>query len=208
MGGNRFPRRERVRGSSHRAELARRRGLRLAITGVVAGACLALAGPAAAETLIDAYDHASGPSTPTYYHPGGESTPTYSLAQETWDTLNRDSSGLRQDAITDEERAKAAEEVSRDDGCFKAALWGIVFDAGWDLINGYSFNIGSELDASSSRALACLIHQAGLPPVTAANLTDYFMESFKNRALDVLHAAPTTNAFIDWVAVTAWYSIP
>ena len=208
MNGNHSSGRARKGASSCRSDRGRRRRLRIVLAGVIACAGLALAGPASAETVIEAYDHASGPSSPTYYHRAGESTPTYRLAQDTWDTLNRESSSLAQDVTADEERAQAAEEAYRDDSCFKGALWGIVFDAGWDLINGYSFDLGAELDATSKRATACLIHQAGLPPVTAPTLTDYFMESFKNRALEVLHTAPSTSAFIDWVAATAWYSIP
>jgi hypothetical protein len=83
----------------------------------------------------------------------------------------------------------------------------MVFDAGWDAANGDSFNIGNELNATTNRLVGCLTERVGLPGITARSLSDYLMASFESRALEAMQLDPTTKAFIDWVAVTAWYSI-
>jgi hypothetical protein len=183
-----------------------RRALRLALAGVVAVAPFAMAAAAYGADLVDVYEQASGTSRPTYDR-SAERSPTYEVAQSTRETLNQSSDDLATDAAVDEQDVGATGDESDEDDCFKRALWGMVFDAGWDAVNGYSFNIGAELTATANRLTGCLTERVGLPDVTAANLSDYLMESFKSRALEALKADPTTKAFIDWVAVTAWYSI-
>lgn len=183
-----------------------RRALRLSVIAVVAGAMCVLAGNAYGIDLVDAYQHASGTAMPTYDRSGG-STPTYEVAQSTWDSLNRTSEDLSNDVASDETSAKATSDESDEDDCVKAALWGMVFDAGWDDANSYSFNLGAELNATITRLTGCLMTRAGLPNATATNLSDFLIDSFKTRALEALHTDPTTKAFIDWIAVTAWYSI-
>jgi hypothetical protein len=183
------------------------RAVRFALVTVVAVATLVLSGAAYGADLVDAYEHASGPSRPTYDR-SADRTPTYTVDQSTWDTLDQSSEDLASDTGHDEQEAGATSDESDENTCFRDSLWGIVFDAGWDALNGYSFNIGAELSATANRLINCLTYQVGLPTVTATNLSDYLMESFKNQALEALNADPTTKTFLDWVAVTAWYSVP
>lgn len=184
----------------------KRLSLSFSVVCVVALAFLGLAGSAFGADLARVYDQATGTRQPTYDRTA-ESTPTYNVDDSTWQSLNRESSDLASDTTIDAEEANAAAEEVDVNECFKAGLWGMVFDAGWDAVNGYSFDIGNELSTMSTRLVGCLTEKAGLPNVTASRLSDFLMESFKSRALAALQVDPNTKAFLDWVAVTAWYSI-
>lgn len=148
--------------------------LRVGLVLAVACAAVWSAAPASAITLGDAFDHAYGSPDPTYT---ARHTPTYDASTHlgTWEQLNNDSRSLASDIATVvEDRQVTAEDRNAHldvQNCFKAALWDIVFDAGWDDANGYRFDISAELSATTNRTQSCIADRLGIGWATSAPIT-------------------------------------
>ena len=107
-----------------------------------------------------------------------------------------------------EPKADEQQERNELDDCFKGALFSILLDAIWDSANNRSVNLLSELTATSNRAASCIADHFHVGYLTAASISDWMLESVVHNGVDVLAHDPYVSAFIDWTAVTAWYSIP
>jgi hypothetical protein len=125
------------------------------------------------------------------------------------DALNTDA-----DAAGTEIRDKAAALAPGDDAaqealrrCIQNALWDMLFDAGWDTANGASFDLGSEVNMTASRAAGCMADYFHVGPLAADAAADWMMESVINHGADVLARDPSAAAFVNWAVVMAWYSI-
>jgi hypothetical protein len=178
----------------------------------------------ASAALLDVYEAAATVEVPRPADPGlptdSLATRVTSLDQPNYDLtsaplgsdtraqLNAAADGLGTD-IAGKEEQLTSDQTQQDDmsGCMKGALWDIGFDAVYDLATNQSFSLSNELGATYDRMYNCLGQQLGLGPIAATSTTNYLWESVVSRATQALNADPSTTEFVDWAAVTAYYSI-
>ena len=91
--------------------------------------------------------------------------------------------------------------------CLQNVLWDVLFDAVWDVNSQNNFDLGKEWDTTMGRAAACVADEFHVGPAVAASAADWMMESIIKHGSDVVAHDPHLAAFINWAAVTAWYSM-
>jgi hypothetical protein len=215
----------RRRAGTRRGDAApRRRPLWLAVGAMLGVAVLALAGAPAALAAIDVYrapeEVRSNPVPPTlniqrtniqrsdlsaYQQPDyGSSAP---VGNPVRDTFNNDATTTGREI--DQHVAQLDSDPNDQDllkKCAKNALWGILFDGVYDAVNGYSFDVNAELSTATNSVSQCVQNQFGVGTDVSAPVAAWIMQSVTGNGSDV-----ATNygvaAFINWVAVTAWYRI-
>ena len=123
--------------------------------------------------------------------------------------LNQAAAGFGRDVSSGEE-ALGADQTEDDaiDDCLKSALWNMLFNAIWGTNHQVQFTPQGLWNASYNALLGCLQQRLGLDWVGASSLSNYFAEKLIGRGVAALRWDPTTTAFADWAAVTAFYSIP
>jgi hypothetical protein len=91
-------------------------------------------------------------------------------------------------------------------GCAKNALWEILYDGVWDYGNGTSFSVDDELNATMERMSQCIQTHFGVGQDVSDPVAAWIMQSITDNGSQVANDLGLS-AFINWVAVTAWYSM-
>lgn len=123
--------------------------------------------------------------------------------------LNADADAVGTE-ITDKADALAPDDSASEEAmkrCLQNALWDMLFDAVWDAVHGRGFNPDHELGLTASRTATCIADKFGVGMLTADSVSDWMMESVIEHGSEAITQDPSLEAFVNWLGVTAWYSI-